>query len=424
MTCRGLLSRSSGSARLEKAGAHRRREGATGGWSVRRLGALATVVAGVLLLGAAGSPRTPPTLANAADWRATLTGPACAEVPGDVAGPPAEGATIGDQARADLAALVRPNGAVAAGPAPGWCFAWPRDSAFVAPALAAAGETELAWQVLRFLATVQRGDGGFEARYLLDGSGVPDARPAQADGPGWVLWSLDETRRLAGQAVIPVDLRGMRDRAADFVLRATRSGSALPPPSPDYWEVPERSLTLGVLAPMAAGLEATARMRAAEGDARAAATSDAAQRLRRLVQDSFGPRYERYRRGGGEDAAAAVLLRPFVQAAGDEDPEAVESWLRYQRTASRAGGGLAPGAGWRHDGVSWTPETALVAWTAAASGRSGRAHEILVWLDSHRTDWGSVPEKVRPDGRPAGPAPLAWTAALVVLIEHELAHPR
>jgi GH15 family glucan-1,4-alpha-glucosidase len=42
------------------------------------------------------------------------------------------------------------------------------------------------------------------------------------------------------------------------------------------------------------------------------------------------------------------------------------------------------------------------------------------WLDAHRTRWGSLPEKVLADGAPAGPAPLAWTAALVVLTAAQL----
>jgi GH15 family glucan-1,4-alpha-glucosidase len=54
------------------------------------------------------------------------------------------------------------------------------------------------------------------------------------------------------------------------------------------------------------------------------------------------------------------------------------------------------------------------------SGRPQVATRWLDWLDAHRTRWGSLPEKVLADGAPAGPAPLAWTAALVVLTAAEL----
>ncbi|HET7399206.1 MAG TPA: glycoside hydrolase family 15 [Intrasporangium sp.] len=322
------------------------------------------------------------------------------------------------QALVDLRALTRDNGAVAAGPAGPWAFDWPRDSAFVAAAFAVSGHEDDAWRVLEFFARVQRPDGGFEARYLLDGTGVPDARPAQSDGAGWLLWGMDRVRTATGGGPLPGRLRVLRDRATRFVLAQTRSGRALPPASPDYWEVPERRLTLGTAAPLAAGLEASARTYAAEGDGRRAHESaTAAVTLRRLIRDGFGPAYERHRGGGGLDAAVAMLMPPFADL---DDPAAVSAWQRYPVLALRSAGGLAPGAEWKQDGVSWTPETALIAYTAAASGRVDDSRQWLEWLRRHRTSWGSLPEKVLPDGSPAGPAPLAWTSALVVLTEAAL----
>ena len=71
-------------------------------------------------------------------------------------------------------------------------------------------------------------------------------------------------------------------------------------------------------------------------------------------------------------------------------------------------------------GSSWTPETALVAYSAAASGEVSTATAWLRWLDRHRTAYGSLPEKVTRSGSPAGPAPLLWTSALVLLTLDEL----
>src|SRR5699024_7762883 len=82
---------------------------------------------------------------------------------------------------------------------------------------------------------------------------------------------------------------------------------------------------------------------------------------------------------------------------------------------ARPGGGIAPGASWRADGVSWTPSTSLLALALARAGEHGPATEILSWLTEHRTAEGSLPEKVLFDGRPAEAAPLAWTAANTVL---------
>ena len=78
-------------------------------------------------------------------------------------------------------------------------------------------------------------------------------------------------------------------------------------------------------------------------------------------------------------------------------------------------GGVTPGEDWRADGVSWTPQTALFALSAAARGDDTTADALLTWLDRHRTSTGALPEKVNRDLQPAGEAPLSWTAALVVL---------
>ncbi len=320
----------------------------------------------------------------------------------------------------DLHALQQPDGAVLAGPSGIWAYSWPRDTAFAAAAYAVSGHPRDAARALAFLARVQLADGGFEARYRPDGSGPPDDRPRQADGAGWVLWALDRVRAATGEEPLPVGLRPMRDRATDFVLAATDDGTRLPDPSPDYWEVPERRLTLGTAAPLAAGLEASARTSAAEGDtSRAVRVGQAAIAFRSLVIDRFGPGFERHGDRGGLDAGIAMLLPPFA-AAADVPPGVYDAWRTYQVAARRPGGGLAPGVEWKQDGVSWTPETALVAYTAAAVGDVETARGWLDWVESRATPWGSLPEKVLPDGSPAGPAPLAWTAALVVLTEHAL----
>ncbi len=400
------------------------------------VGALAAVVvagAGLVPLLVADDPL--PVLRNGAGWRATsVLAPAAlgdrlveplAEalwlVDGTV---PAAGARtrVAAQALQDLHALTRPNGAVAAGPDAPWAYAWPRDSAFVAVAYAETGHVADAGRVLGFLAHVQRADGGFEARYRLDGSGPPDDRPRQSDGAGWVLWSLERVRAAGTERTLPAELRALRDRAFGFVMAQTAAGTRLPEVSPDYWEVSEREVTLGTAAPLAAGLEAAAATYAAEGDARRAGqASRAARGLRSLIRTQFGPDYQRHGHSGGLDAGVAMLMPPFA-VVGDEAAE--RAWERYPVLAQREAGGLAPGVEWKSDGVSWTPETAMVAYTAAASGHPLVAEHWMTWLDRHCTTWGSLPEKVLPDGRPAGPAPLAWTAALVVLTEGELATQR
>jgi glucoamylase len=343
----------------------------------------------------------------------------------------------------DLRQLTRANGAMSAGAAPFWSYAWPRDMAFGASALARTGHLTEAWSMVAFLGRVQEQDGGFEARYLIDGSGPPDDRPAQADGAGWALWATSQvlaaTADPGRRAEELARSRPMIDRCVANLLRQTDSGTRLPEPSPDYWEVRESQVTLGLVGPMLAGLRSAATLYRATPDGTRADPTQArpgraergqggrtlpekteavADRFEAVVHATFGPGgYQRYRDHGGPDASVTFLMPPFTAV---PQPGVVKAWLAYQQEARRPAGGLAPGAGWHQDGVSWTPEIGLVAYTAAASGHRRIATHWLDWLDQHRAPWGSLPEKVLADGSPAGPAPLSWTSANALLASAEL----
>lgn len=319
------------------------------------------------------------------------------------------------QSLADLHRLLRPNGALLAGPGSRWRYVWPRDASFAAVALSASGHRNDARAVLTFLASVQRPDGGFEARYLPDGSGVPDDRPAQADGAGWVLWALREYTCVP--EALPADLQRAARRAARYLFDSTAGGTRLPPPTPDYWEVPVSRTTLGSAAAHLVGLESAALVLRRLGDGSEAERLDsAARRFRDVVITTYGPRFERFGPDGGPDAGALFLLQPLTTP----PPGALNGRAAYLGRARVGAGGLAPGTAWRQDEVSWTPETALAAWTSAGVGDLADARHWLAWLFDQRTAWGSVPEKVRRDGAPAGPAPVAWTAALIVMTARSL----
>lgn len=355
----------------------------------------------------------------AAEQRAWL---AAGDVPG-ADGPYAD--MVGD-ALLDLHTLLLDDGASVAAWTPHWRYVWPRDASFVAVALARTGHRADAVEILDFLANVQEPDGSFQARYLPDGSGVPDDRGTQTDGTGWVLWASAEVVAAAQEddgteAALAAarHLRPLVDRATAGARRLV-AGDGLPPASPDYWEVPEDALTLGTVAPVLAGLEGADRFYTVLGDTDAARqAAEAADRTRAAVHEEFGDEaaYGRYAGRAQADAASAFTLRPFQP---EPLPGAVEAWLASSEAMARPAGGLAPGAGWRQDGVSWTPQTSLYALTAASNGRTDEARAWLDWLDAHRTATGALPEKVLADGSPAAVAPLAWTAACVVLAVDEL----
>ena len=338
---------------------------------------------------------------------------------------------MAERALLDLHMLLQvPNalpGAIVAAPTGIWQYVWPRDSAFMVVALAQTGHQEEAVAILRFLAQMQRPDGLFEARYLPDGSGVPDDRPLQFDGCGWVPWAVANwyaTAPTPDRDEIAGEFLPMVLGCLDAIEQRVDSFTGLPDPSPDYWEVPEEGATLGSAAALLLGARQTARflgeyapeMRAEIHRARLVAAH-----LDWGIFDNFATAgFPRRLTAPARDASLAFLLPPFTDFASDE---AVSAWKNALENMRRPAGGVAPGESWRQDGISWTPQTSLAALVAAARGEVDEAHEWLTWIDDHRTVLGSIPEKVQSDGSPGDVAPLGWSSALVLLALLELESP-
>lgn len=323
----------------------------------------------------------------------------------------------------DLNTLTLPKeGVTVAGWSAKWRYVWPRDAAFTAAAFAETKHYGEALSTLEFLQEMQATDGIFEARYKPDGSGTPDERGVQLDGTGWALWGAARVIATLPAAEQPDALRRLElliTRSTEASLRLTASNTALPPVSSDYWETRETRLTIGTAAPILAGLEAGAQLATMNREPElASALTTRAQKTALAISDKFGKAgYPRSLGDSGSDAAITFLAPPFAGPVADDITVSIKN---AQSSMLRPAGGLAPGATWKSDGISWTPETALFAWSAAATGDSATASKWLDWLDAHRTPAGSLPEKVLSNGDPAAVAPLAWTAAAVILAVSEL----
>jgi glucoamylase len=331
--------------------------------------------------------------------------------------------SMASRALLDLKLAVQPDGAVLAGWHPGWAYAWPRDSSWVAAALAQTGHPAMAYQILLFLRRMQARDGTWAARYLPSGSGpVRDGRPAELDADGWVpwaVWSWAQTQPLTPGRPARRELARlwpMVTEAADVASRSL-TGDGLPGTAMDYWEN-SVGVTLGTAAPLLAGLRAAADLAAdvggvaAGGDARR--WSAAAGRLAGAITAAFSPAgYQRMpQAGSGSDAAITFLGPPFARPGA----EVLQAAASAQPVLTVPNGGLRPGAAWPGTpGVAWTPETAFFALFDAATGQHARATALLDWLAAHRTKLGSLPEQVNSAGRPASTAPLSLTDAVVLL---------
>ncbi len=329
--------------------------------------------------------------------------------------------SMAERALLDLRLLLRPGGAAVAAWHPNWRHVWPRDAAWVVSALSMTGHRDDALSVLQFLRNVQSPDGTWEARYLLTGDGpVADGRSPQLDANGWVPWAVwiwyvtGPGRRAAQDRSTLARLWPMVRGAADAAA-GSLGDNGLPPPGPDYWESRTDQVTLGTAAPLLAGLRSAAALARALGYERDADRwRTSALQLEAGITSSFAPLgYPRVpEAGSGADAAVTFLAPPFAAPMSDIQRAVRSTAARLQGP----NGGVIPGEDWRHGReTTWTPQTALFALAAAASGDRSGADRWLRWLAGHRTSLGSLPEKVDRDGRPASVAPLGWTAAIVLL---------
>ena len=331
--------------------------------------------------------------------------------------------SMAQRALLDLHLSTRPGGAVVAGWYPGWDYAWPRDSSWVAVALAVTGHGADAFRVLTFLRQEQSRDGTWAARYQPgSGGAVRDGRPVELDAVGWVPWAVWSWYEAGHPARRELNgLWPMVSAAADAAQRSLSPGG-LPVAATDYWEHGAQ-VTLGTAAPLLTGLRAAAAIAAALGRGQVAQRwSDDAARLARAIQASFGC-YGFNRlpdESSGPDASVTFLGPPF----GPGSPALDRAEKAAERALTLPGGGLLPGADWPgNTATAWTAETAFFALFDAAAGARGRAAALLSWLAAHRTSLGALPEQVTAAGQPASVAPLAWTDAAVLLALAAQVHP-
>ena len=336
--------------------------------------------------------------------------------------------SMAQRALLDLHLSTRPNGAVVAGWYPGWNYAWPRDSSWVAVTLAATGHDADAVRVLTFLQRGQSRDGTWAARYQPGGGPVRDGRPDELDAVGWVPWAVwfwyQASHRASHQGWARQELSRLWPMvsAAAGAAQWSLSPGGLPSAATDYWEHGTQ-VTLGTAAPLVTGLRAASDIASALGRAQSAQRwADDAARLARAIQASFGC-YGFNRLpddSSGPDASVTFLGPPFGPggAALEHAEEVAERGLTLPR------GGLQPGTDWPgNTTTAWTAETAFFALFDASTGENSRAAALLSWLAAHRTPLGALPEQVTAAGQPASVAPLAWTDAAVLLALSAQAHP-
>ena len=309
-----------------------------------------------------------------------------------------------------------------------WRYAWPRDVSFVATALARTGHPDARGRAAApSCRRCSARTAVFEARYDPSTRRTPDERVAQLDGSAWVVWGAHQLAAAApDRAVELLDPAAADARAQREPADRRRSTPDDPPADGVVGLLGARratSVTLGTAASVLAGLRSASRGAAPRrrvlpgragplGGRVAAAAGAQALRRQRL------PPAARRLRGGRRGDLPRRTDRPDA-AATSRCSRAMD---RAQTVDGAAGRRASPRAcGWKNDGISWTPADGPV---RSSLGGQRLPHEGRDPADAGSATIapmpGSFPEKVLHDGRPAAVAPLAWTAALVVIARHEL----
>jgi hypothetical protein len=292
----------------------------------------------------------------------------------------------------------RRTGAVAAGARDGWAYAWPRDAAAAAMALAEAGYTREARRVARFLMGV---DLSAAARFRETGGAVP-GRGAQGDAAGWAAAAA----RAAGlRRDLAIDGRWQwRDRA-------------------DYQEGDAGDYLGDAIASASTDGPKTAAPRPTQAD------RQEVDRIRSRFATPQGLVRVAGEPGSGLDSAAAWAVRPFPQPALFP---AVRCTLHNLVARRESRFGIVPSQSWPGGDDPWTAPTAWTAWALAALSREEddvklargdrrAALELMADLRRAATPLGLLPERVDADtGLPTSTTPLAWSHAFAILALREL----
>ncbi|WP_460369418.1 glycoside hydrolase family 15 protein, partial [Actinocorallia lasiicapitis] len=295
---------------------------------------------------------------------------------------------MASRALLDLRLLTSRSGASTASWYGLWNYVWPRDAAFHAAAFAATGHLDEARRILSFLNRVQGPDGRWASRYRVDGTPATD-RPVQLDEIGWTLWA---TWFVAQHDPNPTAYYRMAAKGADWIS-AHLGPDGLPPVSSDYFErhpsteqVKDRP-TLGVSAPLLVGLRSAAALAGPRHPVDSARWRRAAHTLDTAIRREYGrfgyPRSPIM--GGRMDASVTFLAPPFAP----QDHDVAAAIANAGDRLKVANGGVLPGEQWAGDkSQAWTPEVAMFALAAVASGRPVEARGRLDWLAGHRTELG------------------------------------
>lgn len=331
-----------------------------------------------------------------------------------------------------------------------YAYVWPRDAAYAAMALDAAGDTNVAKRFFEFCKTVISEEGYFMHKYLPDGALGSSWHPWIKDGQFQLPIQEDETAlvliALARHYEHSRDLEFLEDvfnplveRAADFMLSYRDPESGLPRASYDLWEEKRGSTTFTAAAVYGALMAAAAVSKILGKDNhekryREGAASIARAVIEHLWDEKRGAFCKMLQYGGKSrtldatiDISSAYGIFTFGVLSVD-DPKLTAAFENSVRVLSE---GIESGGISRYEGDDYfrsskdapsNPWMIATLWyaeyliaRAKTDADLDRVRVIFSWVAKHALPSGVLPEQLNPrTGEPISATPLTWSHAAYV----------
>jgi GH15 family glucan-1,4-alpha-glucosidase len=329
-------------------------------------------------------------------------------------------------------------------------YVWPRDGAFVAMGLDAAGYYHITQRFFEFCERVIRRSGFLYQKYNPDGTwgstwhpwmGINREfqLPIQEDETALVVFSLWNHYQQAKDLEFITSLyEPLISRAAEFMVNYRNSETNLPLPSYDLWEE-NRGISTFTASAVYAGLRAASKFAKIFGDERAEKYDVAAQEvkdamLNYLYDEEAGRFLKMIKPDGKESYTKDLTVDSSVYGVFEfgvlptDDPriektmKAVESILWVKTDV----GGIARYQNDYYHQVSrdiekvpgnpWPICTMWLAEWYIARGELDKGRKLLEWVVNHSSESGVFAEQIHPyNNQPLSVSPLTWSHSTFVL---------
>jgi GH15 family glucan-1,4-alpha-glucosidase len=355
----------------------------------------------------------------------------------------------------------------------GYGYCWGRDAGFISLAMDTAGMFDESEKFYAYMAKCQAENGSFLHRHDMNGHVGPSWGLLQPDETGSVLFGLWEHVRISGRTEVALKLRGMVERAAQWLATCRFEDTDWICDGFDLWEERE-GVHLYSVAAAVAGLRAAAdlseklcwpvpkiwRDRAqvlsklieenlvaarnpsgtsfartlflknttaqpalqytnTDPVAQASRSNSAAASAEQRPLEAAGVKPQRWACDYVMDISLLGVVEPFRAISDDYAEHVLPELCRTARnTLWRIGvGGIGRYEGDHYrDGQPWILTTLWLALAAARCGENELATECCEWVLNHTPREGQLPEQIDPvTGEPSWVMPLTWSHAMFVL---------